>query len=236
MAPSPLSLLKISCVILSVSGQGYTGPGYLACPFVDFFTTADSVFDCVNVNCTSAQLEACNFNGTVDETTDASFQTYYIALPCECVSANGCPESCDFFTGDLPTLPPVTGFTNYSGVGNVTCSFADYFNPNGEERSIESCLPIIIDPTLCGTCTFDGNEIDYQPGDTTVTFTLPCECHTMLNCPNTCTFVATDGTVEAPVAGSSSTSFAVATTMSHKFCAVIRAMMYVSAFYTNSVI
>lgn len=243
MAPSPLSLLVASCAIISVSvsGQDFVGPGYLDCSILDF----ELVFACVDFdqNCTTAQFQVCNSTAILNATTDADFQTVYFPLQCDCVIASGCPDSCEFFTGDLPTLPPITGFVNYTGVGNVTCPIADIYRSVTEDSD---CTPTILDLEQCGTCTtngtFDDPNFGLELGDADVTYPLVCECISVINCPNTCTFVATDGDkgnvtapisapIRSPVAAPSSTSFATVTT-SHKVCAVtaVLTMMFVSAF------
>ena len=121
--PSLLSLLVVSCILQSISGQVFRGPGYVSCPFVDFYSTRDDIYGCIDsdTNCTSAQLDACS-KATYNETVDASFQIYNVELPCECDFADtgSCPESCNFFTGEPPTLPPVE-YVNYTGPGILTC-------------------------------------------------------------------------------------------------------------------
>ena len=207
MAPSPLSFLVISCAILSVSvsSQVITGPGYLACPFLDVLNNTAVFGTCIyeNINCTLAQQDVCESGELLNETTSADVLTLYIPLQCDCYVTDGCLDSCEFITVDeVPILPTVTGFVNYTGVGNVTCPIANVFFL--EE---EVCDPIILDPTSCGTCNVTALSAGEDPnggyvmGDTTLTTPLFCECQVMLNCPNTCTFVASDSpTVETPIA------------------------------------
>ena len=185
------------------TGLSFTGPGYLACPIAEYqFNQCAFSLD---TNCTSAQLQVCNATALQKPTTDASFQIAYFPLACECVLADSCSESCTYFNDDLPTLPPITGFLNFSGIGDVTCPVADLFN------TPVPCEPIIDDATTtCGTCdtTILDNTFGYLPGEESVTYPLPCKCMILINCPNTCTFVATDGPVNAP-----GTSSSIATTM-----------------------
>ena len=187
------------------TGLSFRGPGYIACDF-----EVDSLdYDCGGYsfdyeNCTAEQIaQECNYtDDTIRESFDATYTVIYSSLLCECFVATNCPTSCEYFPGDLPTLPP-TGFVNFSGVGNVTCP-TGYF---ASTENMDSCYPTVIDNSTCGTCdfeaalTFDDDFFGYEPGDENITFPLPCECIVLLGCPGTCTFVAIG---EAPVAAPTS--------------------------------
>ena len=209
MAPSSLFLLVLSSSVLSVMGQNstglsFTGPGYIACPIAEYQSNVCE-FD-FDDNCTTAQFQVCNATTPQEATTDASFQTAYFPLHCECVIATGCSDSCEFFDDDLPTLPPVTGFVNFTGIGDVTCPVADLLITQ------VPCEPTVEDTASCGTCdtTIVDDTFGYTVGDETVTYPLPCECFVLINCPNTCTFEATDGPVDVPVAAPTSVEAPVA--------------------------
>ena len=223
MTSTSLFLVAVLCSTMTVHGQNSTGlsfrgPGYLACDLLEYEAmqcniTAD--FE----NCTVAQIvDECNATGTVNDmgTFNEDFTIAYIPLVCDCIIALDCPPSCEQFSGDVPTLPPLAFTANFSGVGTVTCPALDYARASIEGEDF--CYPLVVDNSTCGTCDAEGIieslDDDFMIGDETFTIPLPCKCIEALNCPDTCTFTATDGaptTEETPAAAPAGTPAAPTT-------------------------
>jgi hypothetical protein len=178
-------------LILVTSGQStdFQGPGYLTCPAADYDLQACSTIGLDPTVCTAEALLSCNFTQVVPSFDD-SLTTIIIPLICDCVVALGCPGSCSFSFGDIPTVTPpmVSDASNFTGVGLVICPYVDYFGTTA------TCRPSVLDNnlTLCGSCdpTILDQSFGYTDGDETITFPLPCECLVMTNCPDTCNFTA----------------------------------------------
>ena len=222
MTSTSLFLVAVLCSTMTVHGQNSTGlsfrgPGYLACDLAEYSYEAQCNITVDLVNCTATQIvDECNATGTVNDMGgfNEAFTIIYIPLVCDCALALDCPPSCEQFSGDIPTLPPLALTANFSGVGTVACPPADFARATDEGN----CYPLVVDNSTCGTC--DAEEIiesltdDFMYGDETFTIKLPCKCIEALNCPDTCTFTATDGaptTEETPAAAPAGTPAAPTT-------------------------
>ena len=229
MASTSFFLFVALCSVVSVHGQNSTnstgglsfrGTGYIACDVADFRPKPCN-FTLDLVNCTEDQImQECNASLLGVVTANIDFTTAYVPLVCDCLVWENCPASCEQFSGDVPTLPPVALTANFSGVGTVICPIISFVEV---EDDSEACYPTVIDNSTCGTCdfeaalAFDDDLFGFMDGDTTITIPLTCECIKMFNCPDTCTFNATDAApttdeTETPAAAPAGTPAAPAGT------------------------
>ena len=181
------------------TGQVFTGPGYIACLLSDDKGEQPQCDYGIDPSCSIDEILSCNFTADMFlPKFDDSLSTLYIPLSCECSTASNCPSTCTFNEGDPPTRPPVGGTVDFTGIGSVTCITADFVSA--------PCYPTSDNFTACGTCDtsiLTDTPPEIQFGEKFITFPLPCECFTMKDCPDTCTFTpglnSTDSTPTATV-------------------------------------
>jgi hypothetical protein len=202
-----LNSCPASCLFQAVNNTGPTngtsfrGPGYLSCPL----TVSGEIESCVaDIDPTCATVSACNLSAVGETAFDA--ETFYVNLECECIIANGCPSECEVIDEvPEPSVNVTAGRVDFNGSGLVTCPFEDYLQV--------PCEPIApSNLSLCGGCdtVLTEDDVSYQPGDVDIVIPIPCKCMYMTDCPDTCTFSATEeGPMVTPAPSSAPTPLAI---------------------------
>lgn len=212
---TPLTALFafLGIAIVTTATQDFVGPGSVSCPTADY-AASPCVPTFLNGNPLTCIGEGLTCRLSLPNVT---IDRVLIPIPCGCLVANDCPDSCTLLTNGVlidPSNFTDDAFTNitddrfatdddsattdddrnststgtqYVGRGVVTCPFDDYF--------LLPCLPdysnledcVDSEEELCNDIS-DAPEADVNFVDFYIF--LPCRCVTVENCPETCTFAA----------------------------------------------